>query len=186
MKPWQFGFEHTVNYGLNNSGTWTTLANGDRIWQIEFESVGALTMNLVFDDYELPLGATVYLYNPKTKEVQGAYTHNNNSVDRMLGTTLIQGDNIVVEYYEPKAVQGMGALNISMVVHGYRSLGAYPIEKAIEGLNDAGNCNHDVACPLGIGWEDQINSVAMIIVGGSGSCTGALINNTSNDGTPYF
>lgn len=186
MKPWQFGYEHNVNFNLNNSGTWTTLSNGDRIWQIEFESKDALSMNLVFDDYELPSGATLYLYNPKTKEVQGAYTSKNNSADRMLGTTLVQGDNIVVEYYEPKAAQGNGALNISMVVHGYRSLGAYPREKAIKGLNDAGACNHDVACPLGLGWEDQINSVAIIIVGGSGSCTGALINNTSNDGTPYF
>lgn len=186
LKPWQFGYEHTVDYGLNNSGTWTTLSNGDRIWQIEFESKDALTMNLIFDDYYLPSGATLYLYNPKTKEVQGAYTDKNNSPDRMLGTTLVQGDNIVVEYYEPKAVQGSGALNISMVVHGYRSLGAYPKEKAIKGLNDGGDCNIDVACPLGLGWEDQINSVAIIIVGGSGSCTGALINNTSNDGTPYF
>jgi hypothetical protein len=186
MKPWQFGYEHNVNLNLSNSGTWTMLPNGDRIWQIEFESKDALTMNLVFDDYNLPIGATLYLYNPKTKEVQGAYTSNNNSPDRMLGTTLVQGDNIVVEYYEPKAVQGNGALNISMVVHGYRSLGSYPREKAIKGLNDGGDCNIDVACPLGLGWEDQINSVAIIIVGGSGSCTGALINNTSNDGTPYF
>lgn len=186
MKPWQFGYEHTVNYGLNNSGTWTTLENGDRIWQIEFESRGALTMNLVFDDYQLPAGATVYLYNPKTKEVQGAYTSQNNNADRMLGTTLVKGDNIVVEYYEPKAVKGTGALNISMVVHGYRSLKGYPMEKAIKGLNDGGACNIDVACPLGLGWQDQINSVAIIIVGGSGNCTGALINNTSNDGTPYF
>jgi lysyl endopeptidase len=186
MKPWQFGYEHNVNYDLNNSGTWTTLSNGDRIWQIEFESKDALTMNLIFDDYELPAGATLYLYNPKTKEIQGAYTSKNNSADRMLGTTLVQGDDIVVEYYEPKAVQGTGALNISMVVHGYRSLGGYPREKAIKGLNDAGACNIDVACPLGLGWEDPINAVAIIIVGGSGSCTGALINNTSNDGTPYF
>lgn len=186
VKPWQFGYENKVNYNLNNSGTWTTLPNGDRIWQIEFESKDALTMNLVFDDYVLPSGATLYLYNPKTKEVQGAYTDKNNSVDRMLGTTLVQGDNVVVEYYEPKIAQGNGALNISMVVHGYRSLGAYPRAKAIKALNDAGACNIDVACPLGIGWEDPINSVAIIIVGGSGNCTGALINNTSNDGTPYF
>jgi lysyl endopeptidase len=185
-KPWQFGFEHTVYYNLQNSGTWTTLPNGDRIWQIEFESRDAITMNLIFDDYNLPLGATVYLYNPKTKEYQGAYTSNNNSPGRMLGTTLIHGDDLVVEYYEPKSQAGNGQLNISMVVHGYRALGEHPLSKKMKGLNDAGNCNHDVLCPLGIGWEDQTNSVAIIIVGGSGSCTGTLINNTTNDGTPYF
>jgi len=186
QKLWRFGYEHTVNYGLNNGGVWANLPNGDRIWRIEFESQGALSMNLIFDEFELPEGATVYLYNPKTNEYRGAYTSKNNNADRILGTTLVQGDDLVVEYYEPKAVKGQGYLNIGMVVHGYRSFGSYPIEKAIKGLNDAGNCNIDVKCPLGIGWEDQINSVAIIIVGGSGGCTGALINNTTNDGTPYF
>ena len=41
-------------------------------------------------------------------------------------------------------------------------------------------------CPLGIGWDNEIRSVAMIVVGGSGICTGALVNNTCNDGTPFF
>src|SRR5690606_25999098 len=31
-----------------------------------------------------------------------------------------------------------------------------------------------------------IRSVAMIIVNGNASCTGQLINNCANDGTPYF
>ena len=184
--PWQFGYEHNVQFDLDNSGTWNTLSNGDRIWQIEFESEDALTMNLLFDDFYMPQGASLYIFNPKTKEYRGAYTAANNNPDRMLGTTLIQGDQMMLEYYEPLAQKGQGDLSVSMVVHGYRNLGSYDYAKAIKGLNDAGNCNHDVLCPLGIGWEDQINSVAMIIVGGSGSCTGALINNTSNDGTPYF
>ena len=34
--------------------------------------------------------------------------------------------------------------------------------------------------------EDVKKSVAMLVTGGSGFCSGALVNNTSNDGTPYF
>jgi hypothetical protein len=184
--PWQFGYEHQVQLNLSNSGTWNTLPNGDRIWQIEFESENALSLNLLFDDFYMPVGASMYIFNPQSKEIRGAYTAANNNADRMLGTTLLQGQNMILEYYEPYAQKGQGQLSVSMVVHGYRNLGSYDYVKAIKGLNDAGDCNHDVLCPLGIGWENQINSVAMIIVGGSGSCTGALINNTSNDGTPYF
>ncbi len=185
IKTWRFGFEHNVNYGLQNSGTWTTLSNGDRLWQIELESKGALSMNLVFDNFNIPQGALLYLYNPLTKNYIGAYTAKNNNPDGMLGSSLLAGANIIVEYYEPADVAGLGQVNISMVVHGYKSLSLYP-HAPTKSLNSSGDCNIDVACPLGVGWEDQINSVALVIVGGSGNCTGALINNTSSDGTPYF
>lgn len=185
-KLWRFGYEHRVDYGLTNAGTWTTLANGDRLWRIAFESADALTLNLVFDDYYLPEGASLYLYHPETKEWQGAYTSINNNADAMLGTTFIQGDKVVVEYYEPAVMQGEGRLNVSMVVHGYRLLGDYPLMQDAEDLNDAGACHYDVLCPLGIGWENQVNAVGLVIAGGVGACTGILINNTANDGTPYF
>lgn len=184
--PWQFGYEHTLNLDLNNSGTWSQLSSGDRIWQIDLYSAGALTINLIFEEYELPKGATLHLYNPETKAYIGAYTHDNNTADGMFGSSLIDGERVVVEYYEPKEVAGQGRLKLSMLVHGYRELGSYPEERYSRALNDAGACNLDVNCPLGLGWQDQINSVGLIITGGSAACTGALINNTRNDGTPYF
>ncbi len=180
---WRFGYEHHVQYGLTNAGTWTSFPNGDRIWRMGFRSPDALSMNLVFSQYQLPQGATVYLFNPTTKEYLGAYTHQNNSADRMLGTMLLAGEEVVVEYYEPAAVSGQGSLEVGTVVHGYKSISLYA--KQLKALNDAGKCNYDVKCPLGVGWEDQINAVAMIVDGG-GLCSGALVNNTANDGTPYF
>ncbi|MCB0764817.1 MAG: secretion system protein Por, partial [Flavobacteriales bacterium] len=47
-------------------------------------------------------------------------------------------------------------------------------------------CNINVICPEGIGWENEIRSVAIITVGGSGFCTGTLLNNCAQDSTPYF
>ncbi|MFK7798049.1 MAG: T9SS type A sorting domain-containing protein [Aureispira sp.] len=183
--PWRFGFRHLVSFNLQNSGTWTTLKNGDRIWRLGLISKGALTMNVVFDDFYLPEGATLYLYNPTTLELRGAYTGINNNAERVLGTTILQGDELVLEYYEPAAAKGQGALQLEAVVHGYRTARQYP-QARIKGLNDAGNCNYDVLCPLGNGWQNPINAVAMTVVNGNGICTGALINNTNNDGTPYF
>jgi hypothetical protein len=183
--PWRFGYEHNVNFGLNNGGSWIQLPNGDRIWRIIFRSPGALSMNVLFDKFVLPEGASVYIYDEEHKSYEGAYTIANNNSDQILGTSLINGENLVVEYYEPAAVSGQGQLNIGTVIHGYKSLSLYA-QGLLKGLNDSGNCNNDVKCPLGVGWESQINSVAIIIVGGSGACTGALVNNTSQDGTPYF
>jgi len=183
--PWRFGYEHQVNLGINNSGHWTILPNGDRIWRIIFRSADALSMNVLFDQFRLPAGATMYIYDENHTQFEGAYTAANNNSDGILGTSLIEGSNMVVEYYEPAAVAGQGQLNIATVIHGYKSLNLYA-SGLLKALNSSGKCNNDVKCPLGIGWENQINSVAIVIVGGSGACTGALVNNTANDGTPYF
>ncbi|MFT4601372.1 MAG: lysyl endopeptidase [Arenicella sp.] len=183
--PWRFGYKYDVNYTPQNSGNWTTLPNGNRVWQLAIECEGAMTMNLLFDNYDLPKGAYLYLYDVDQTNRVGAYTQRNNRVDGELGTELVHGDKIIVEYVEPSNVSHAGNFTITNVIHGYRSLA--PIQKDLaKALNQSGDCNIDVNCPLGIGWGDQIRSVAMIVVNGSGICTGALINNTCDDGTPYF
>jgi V8-like Glu-specific endopeptidase len=50
----------------------------------------------------------------------------------------------------------------------------------------SGSCNNNVNCPVGAAWQVEKRSVALILSGGSASCTGVLVNNTANDGTPYF
>ncbi len=185
IKTWRFGYEHRVNFTLQNSGTWTTLSNGDKIWQIALESKGAMTMNVVFEHFEIPKGASLYLFNPKHTNYLGAYTNANITADKMLGSNLVAGDYVILEYYEPANVAGQGIIETGLVVHGYRNLNTHPNAPA-KVLNASGPCNIDVNCPLGLGWQDQINSVAITIVGGNSACTGALINNTRNDGTPYF
>jgi len=98
---------------------------------------------------------------------------------------LVHGSEIIVDYYEPKTAFNQGSFTISNVIHGYRSLDK--IQKDLsKALNSSDDCNIDIHCPLGVGWENQVRSVAMIVVGGSGICTGALINNSCDDGIPYF
>lgn len=184
--PWRFGYKYQVDYDLNNSGKWTTLPNGDKVWQLAISCPGALTVNLLIDQFSLPTGAYLYLYDTDQTNRVGAYTQRNNRDDGLLGTELVHGDEIIVEYYEPAGVQSAGSFRITDVVHGYRSLKTIQDELLEKALNSSGDCNIDVNCPLGSAWGDQIRSVAMIVVGGSGICSGALINNTCDDGTPYF
>ncbi len=183
--PWRFGYKYETNFNLENSGEWITTGNGNRIWQIELICGDAITVNVIFENLNIPEGAYIYLYDKEKTNRVGAYTSRNNNAEHMLGTELVHGSHIVVEYFEPAAVAGQGSLTIANVIHGYRSLDTVQknLMKAFESSED---CNIDVNCPLGAGWEDQIRSVAMIVVGGSGICTGALINNTCDDGTPYF
>jgi hypothetical protein len=183
--PWRFGYKYTTSISLANSGKWDELPNGSRLWRTRIKCEGAMTINLLLEDVYFPEGSRFYLFDRNNTNRVGAYTSINNREDGLLGTELVHGEEIVVEYYEPAEVRGLGHFTISNVIHGYRSLNAVQ-NNLIKGLNDSGDCNIDVHCPLGAGWEDQIRSVAMIVAGGNGICTGALINNTCNDGTPYF
>jgi lysyl endopeptidase len=184
--PWRFGKNFDVNYSTSNSGQWDILDNGDRIWRIAIASPGAISINLIFDEFHLPPGAKLYMYSENKEFLLGAYTDRNNRFDHILGTELVDGESIVVEYYEPAAVAGQGNLRIGTVTHAYRSVTEHARQILLKGLNDSGDCNIDTGCPLGTNWTDQIKSVAMIVVNGNGSCTGALVNNTLDDGTPYF
>ncbi|WP_181369527.1 T9SS type A sorting domain-containing protein [Flavobacterium album] len=185
--PWRFGYEFLVDHNLGNSGTWHTLPDGGRIWRIRYRSAGAKTMNFLFSDFYMPKGATLYLYNNGRTDLLGAYDAQQNNEQRVLGTWLVKGEDIWLEYYEPADVAGRGRLEIFKLVHGYRA--ASDAMSDDQGLNTTGDCMRDVDCPMpDIQAYKDINkkAVALILVGGSYFCSGALINNTNNDGKPYF
>ncbi len=178
--PWRFGFEFEVNYNPENSGVWDVLPKGDKIWRLGIKSDGAFTINLIFNNYLLPPNAKLFVYSADKSEIIGAFTDANNQDDGYFATTLIRSDAIIIEYYEPYNAAFAGELNLGTVTHGYRD--AYSYAKAFGG---SGSCNVNVACPQSAGWENEIKSVTHLITG-SYVCTGALINNAENDGTPYY
>lgn len=193
-KPYKFGEKIPVDLNLFNSGQWTELENGDRIWRLNIESTGAKTINFLFDRYDLPVGAELFLYNNDHTDKIGPYTHKENQEDGVLGSWIIYGDNLWLEYYEPAAVKNQGRISIEQVVHGYRGFGK--AEDDFRKLNESGSCNVDVQCnpnqgsTNGVDWTTVRNnyrdSVARIIINGNGLCTGSLVNNTDLDATPYF
>jgi len=178
--PWRFGQNLDVILNPSNSGINEVLPNGDKLWRLRIYSQGATSINLTFDNYLLPPGAKLFIYNDDHSDVIGAFTDFNNQQDRVFATTLVKGSAITVEYYEPADAAFSGELNISRVTHGYRGIKEY-----LKDFGTAGTCQVNVHCATGTGWEDQIKSVCMLVTGGAGFCTGALVNNTANDGTPY-
>ena len=45
----------------------------------------------------------------------------------------------------------------------------------------------DVNCATGANWQDEKRSVAMVLTSGNTRwCSGAMVNNTAQDTTPYF
>ena len=119
---YRFGYNHFVDLGMNNCGVWTSLPNGNKIWQLGITSKDALSINLTFDDYELPEGATLFIYTPDKKNLLGAFTNKNNDASKKFATDLIPGDSIIIEYDEPAAVSEKGKLHLYRVTQDRKSV----------------------------------------------------------------
>ncbi len=184
--PWRFGHSFEVDYNTSNSGVWEVIPGNGRIWRLRIKSENALSLNLLLENYHVSdQGGYLAIYSKENERKILYYTENNNLDHGKLGTELVYGEEMIVELYEPNSNLGLSSLTITNIIHGYRSLDTYA-QNLSRALNSSGDCNIDILCPEGNGWELQAKSVAMIVVNGNGACTGALINNTQNDGTPYF
>lgn len=182
--PYNFGEKTRVNLGLDNSGFWRTLENGDRIWNLGIHSSGAYSINLIFSEYELPAGARLFIYNEDRSDYIGGFDYRNNKAHGKLATSLVRGEAIIIEYYEPASAKGLGKLRVGSVTHAYRDV--YKVAKSlIPGFGAADPCTINVHCPQGDEWQDENRSVLMLMVNGSGFCSATLVNNSSNDGSPY-
>ena len=185
--PPRFGYRHEVNLTLENSGKWTVLPTGDRLWRLKIHCPQATSINLLYDQWWLPDGAKYFVYDNACKNTLGAFTSKNNKGEREEGrgfsTGLVFSDTVVLEYYEPQGVSADGIISISHVVHGYIGLtpGSFPL-----GFSASGHCQVDVNCEEGIPWYREKDAVAMILVHGNRNCSGALINSTENANEPLF
>ena len=184
-RPYRFGYSFEVELNLENSGTWTELQNGDRIWRLMIDCPDAKSINLTYDKFWLPIGAIFYLYNPDKSQLLGGFTANNNKGDKIkprgFATSFIRGSRIVLEYYEPVKAKGEGIISINKVVHGYRT-----INTSTRDFGDSGNCQVNVNCQEGADWQNEKRAVAILVVDGDRVCSGSLLNNTCGDLEPLF
>ncbi|MFZ5433932.1 MAG: trypsin-like serine peptidase, partial [Calditrichota bacterium] len=180
---YRFGAPLDVSFNLNNSGVWTELPDGGRVWRLHVQSPGAYSIGFTYDQWYIPEGADLFIYNDDRSFVIGAFTSFNNWVDGTNITQPVPGDGVTLEYYEPATVRGQGVLSISRVVHAYRNLFGYG---NLDNYGDSGSCNNNVNCPEGATWQTQKRGVAMILDGGYRICSGSLVNNVRQDQTPYF
>lgn len=182
--PPRFGNPMTVDYGYPSTGIIETLSDGSKVWRMAIKSAGAVSINLIFDRFYMPKGATFFIYSKDKSTVFGAYTDQNNNTEKVFSTTPVFGDEIILEYNAPYYVKEQPEIHLSTVVHAYKNILNYL--KKIKDYGTSGSCNRNVICPDGDPYRNQIRAVGMIIIGGTRWCSGSLLNNTRNDGTPFF
>ncbi len=183
--PFRFGIEHDVAFSKENSGSWAELDNGDKIWRLGVKAVDATSISFLFDRFVLHKGAELFIWNSARTEFLGSFSFKNNKKAGVFPVSLLHSDAVVIEYLVPAGVDE-GELSLGMVVQGYRAIINQYEDEERGPYGNSGACNINVNCPEGADWQIEKKSVALIIDGGNASCTGALVNNTANDGTPYF
>lgn len=173
---------------IHNSGNWENLKTGGKIWRVKLICEGALALNVQFDQFYLPDGGKVYLYNHDKTQILGAYTTVNNNESGLFSTELIEGDEVTIEYYEPEKITELVELSISDIAYAYRNV-SYVFQNT-EDFGDSEWCEVNVNCsPEGDNWQDEKRGVARILFKEGYYwywCTGSLVNNTLVNGTPYF
>ena len=187
-----------VDLSTLNSGTWDELEDGTMIWRIRITSPNAKGLALHFDRFNLPVGGRFYVYDEDHSQILGGFSELDNTDDKGYSIGMIVGNTLIAEYIAPalltpgekKAILNTEIIapdiHISQVSYIFRGVTEFEHAKDI---GDSESCEVNVACPEGDDWQLQKRSVVRIYVveGNSGGwCTGTLINNLSNDGTPYI
>ncbi|MBT8130933.1 MAG: proprotein convertase P-domain-containing protein [Gammaproteobacteria bacterium] len=182
--PLRFAIPEKVSLSPANSGHWTKLPNGDRVWQLRFAAAGATDLNFGFTDYRLPQGARLYIVSELDGYYQGPYTSRHNKPHRQLYTPVVPGAAAYVELFLPARIKdGDYSLQLVQVAKGYRDM------FKLMGNTDAtksGPCNNDVVCPEGDMWRDEIRSVARLSNAGATLCTGQLVMDAESSFRNWF
>ncbi len=191
----RFAAPIAVDYSLDKNGTWTELPNGDRIWQLHIQSKGAISMAVLYDQFFIPAGGTLFMYRPDKTQVLGAYTSRNNKSSGKFMTGMLRGDEAILEYFEPAQVKGQARIHIHKIQHAYKTESVEPLNDLPRthggggetGFDSALPCHNNINCSLGDNFQDEKRGVMRILIvveEGMGWCSGSLINNTNQDGRP--
>ena len=183
----RFALTEPVNITPDTDGTWEVLDSRFDLWRLRITSPGALSINLGFTDYRLPVGARLAIYaadavGPADPRGVRIFTDRDNEAHGELWTPVVLGDDIVVELVMPRESRHDYDLSLTAINMGYRFFG----ENLEDVADKAGTCNIDVVCPEGDQWRREIASVGVLSTGGGTFCTGVMMNNTAMDARPLF
>jgi lysyl endopeptidase len=155
--------------------------NGNRIFCLRIKALRATSLSLDFENFHLPEGAEMYVYNAAGTVLTGPVTAAENRSSGLWGSDVYKDDAVIIEVKVPEEVVSDFSAKIVGVGYGFREL-----PSVASRFGDAGSCNINAICPLGNGWDFEQRSVALILDSQGGSWTGTLINNTCNNRVPYL
>jgi len=183
--PLRFGYSHKVKLDLTNSGTWHLLSNGDKLWRLNIVCPKAKSVSFNFDKFWLPEGGKFFVYSSDKKQSLGAFTSRNVVGDSInaneFATGILYGEDMTLEYYQPKEVTSKAVISIDYVIHGYKGT-----LFRMATFGSSGSCMVNVNCEEGQNWQNEKKAIAFVVLQGRVLCSGALLTTTDMSQEPFF
>jgi PKD repeat protein len=185
----KIGRSVSVSLSPQNSGVWDYLPDGSKLWRLKLRLPAAKAVGVYYDQFLLPAGSRLFLYNEHKTQILGAYSFDNNPSGGQFANELVEGEAVTLEYFQPAGVTLQPILNITELGFIYRDYEPRFDRDAARDFGDSETCEVNVNCSEGTAWQSQKRSVVRILVkqGASyGWCSGALVNNTALNCAPYI
>ena len=174
-----------TNFQLNTAshGTWTTLANRNRKWQISISQKGAESLSFVFKKFVLYGNASFWVENKKGEKISKIFTNEDMLEDWQQIISMCEGDEAILTLVEDEYGTS-SEIELERVFYNYRST-----VRSKEKINESASCEVNINCSEGDEYQDEKRGVARIYVvegNTAGFCSGSLINNKAKDCKPLF
>ncbi|GAD08200.1 Protease 1 precursor [Porphyromonas crevioricanis] len=166
------------------------LEDGTLVYRLKMKSPEAKAVYPTYSRFLIPKGAKLYVYNPDKSVLHGAYTHESNPLGGSFASMPVSGEDIILEY-ESNERGDAPEIIVDGLVHIFREQVAKMMDvNPGEDTSEYPTCMINANCPEGDDWRDQKAGIVQIFIvydnGSTTSCSGALVNNTNQDFTPYI
>ena len=180
--PLRFAVPTIVSVTPASHGIWEQLDGNKVRWTYRVTCDNAVSMNLGFGRYNMPPSGSMTIMDLSIDCQIRPFTSEDNKDHGELWTPIVPSNEAVIEIVVDQSEKQFVSNNVELtsINAGYQGF---------KGGGDRGSsesCNIDVLCSQGDDWWNEIPSVGVYTLSGWWTCTGAMINNTAQDQTPYF
>jgi PKD repeat protein len=184
---YRIGVSVGTSFNLFEKGNWQQLSDGSKICRLKINAAGAKGIGVYYKQLKLSPGCFLSVYSIENGRIAAVHDSNENNDGTEYATPPIEGENLVIEYYQPANAQSSTVI-IDYFSYIYRGLESIKINT--KDFGDSDPCQVNVNCnPEGTDWQDEKRAVVRILLtdgSSQGWCTGALINNTAEDCKNYI
>ncbi|MEN8250555.1 MAG: serine protease [Bacteroidota bacterium] len=184
-ETFRFAKPINVDIDIKEDGLMEVLPGNTRIWRLALESKGAFTLSAKFDSFDFTPNTRLFIYNQDKSDIIALKEDKKHKFRDELITRSIEGDQIIIEINEPFDIENESKFNISHINHSYKDLATYTFPCPDWGYGEATYCIEDINCSDGDDWQVEKDAVLLMVIDSCTVCTGILLNNTDQDGTPY-
>jgi lysyl endopeptidase len=181
-RPFRIAEPISVDIDVVQEAEWLE-ENGVAFGKFTILASGAKSISANFDQFYVPVGTELYVYSENGEMITGPITELENNPNNFWGTWVYKGQRLTIDFKVPIEAKSSIKLHISSIAYGYKDI--YKTE--VGNFGESAGCNVNVLCPLGNSWENERNSVALILDASSSAlCSGSLVNNACNLNIPYL